>query len=249
MYTEVIFRPAGLAGQRIYPEQAREIVAKALDGVAANPLLFNRDANGRTLNVTIGHIKDGRGWGAAPSIVYDGGLGFIRIYGIGQTGSDVLQEETTKIFSALMKAHGITAVEMKRGKAEIEFTGHATLHRIRRLVVGKKPGVFYNDPITDDRIQSAIRRHIVGGLFTQADLIGGQMEGRVPLEDDIDILEGRPTKAVIIDKGLGVSAYQDLVIAMPIRLKGPWLAGHLRSRGYGMIRAVDPTRETRGAQA
>ena len=242
MYAEIIFRPNGLRSTRIYADQARSMVGKALDGVACNPLLFNRDANGKTLNEIHGHIKDGAGWALPPAVVYDGGLGFIRVYGIGQAGIDVVQSEAAKIFAGLMRDHGPVAIEMRTGKAVIEQTGYLVPHHIRWLVVGKTPKVCYTDPVSDARIQGVIRRHIVNGLLGQCALLGGDAGGSIPRDTDVEILEGEPTKALAIQNGVPVSAYRNVVFAMPVRLKGPWMAGHLRARGYGMIRAVDPTR-------
>lgn len=241
MYLEVIFRPQGLAGQRIWPDQARKLVAKACDGLDLAPALFNRGPNGKTLQGRYGDDRDGDGMGMPPAIVFDGGRGFIRLYGLGERGQALLGEAAPTLLRGLIRAQGATSFDMKAGACELEYKGYGVLHRIHLLVVSKKPGVIPREPATAEASSAAIRREITRGLIAQARWLGGSLEGQVPLDEDIDIVEGEPCPVPIQD-GIFAAAFKNVVFAMPVMAKGPWLAGHLRSRGYGMIRFLDPTR-------
>lgn len=241
MYRELILRPAGLSGRHIAPDEARRLLSEALGNAPIDPLIFNKDSQGRNLQARFGDDREGQGWGAAPAIAFDGGLGFLRLYGFGQNGCDVLATASPALMMALSNLHGPTAVSLSDGDVGIQYAGHGVLHRIRRLIVAKKPGNRVAGPVTDSGVIAAIRRQIIGGLSTQAHLCAPAALGSLPLDDDIDVLDGQPIP-IAVRPGIFVSAYKNVVISMPVRLRGPWLAGHLRSVGYGYVRPIDPTK-------
>jgi hypothetical protein len=237
MYSELILRPSGFANQVIYPDLARKFVAAALNGVAVDPALFARDADGRTLQGVMGHVKDGGGFGRAPKIVTDGGAGFLRIYGIGQDGSDLLIRHLGHIYASISQKYGPTVQELRQGQCRIDLTGYMTTHRIRLLVVNKRPHFRAQEIEGNEQAVNLIRRQIVAGLVSQAELVGCAQ--KLPRDEEIDVLEATPYP-IPIREGIFASGYKNVVFAMPSRLIGPWLAGHLRSRGYGFMRAQMP---------
>jgi len=241
VYRELILRPSGLSGKHIAPDEARRLLSEAIGNAAIDPLIFNKDAQGRNLQARFGDDREGQGWGAAPAIAFDGGLGFIRLYGFGQHGSDVLATASPTLMLALSKLYGPVSVSLAEGDVGIKPEGHGVLHRIRRLIVSKKPGRRIDGPVTEPSVIDAIRRQVIGGLTTQAHLCAPGALGAIPLDDAIEVLEGQPVP-IAIRPGIFVSAYKNVVISMPVRLRGPWLAGHLRSIGYGYVRPVDPTK-------
>lgn len=241
MYLEVIFRPSALTGRRLWSDQARKLVAEACHGEKLNPALFNRGDDGKTLQGRYGDDRNGEGMSRPPAIVFDGGHGFIRLYGLGASGREILSEAAPTILRALIRAHGPTSFDMQSGTCALEYKDYGVLHRVHVLLLSKKPGVVLRGPVTTERCRDAIRRQITRGLIAQARWLGGGLEGKVPLDEDIDILEGEPVPVPIQD-GIYAAAFKNVVFAMPLQAQGPWLAGHLRSRGYGLIRYLEPTR-------
>jgi hypothetical protein len=251
-YQEVIFRPLSMqaTAPTIWPDQARAMVGKALHGIEFDRRLFHHNADGTAIMGAFRSFRDASepsgwaGWSLPPIVLFDGGRGFVRLYGLGEEGSKLLRNETPKIFSGLVREHGPVAVDMREGENEIRYAGYAIPHRIRSLVVSKSPRVRYAGPVSDPRVCAVIRRQIAHGLEAQCELLG--MDARdVPRNEEIDILEGEPTGGVAIASGLPVSSYKNLVVSMPVRLVGPWTVGLLRSHGCGMIRAADPVSDRR----
>lgn len=240
MYLELIYRPRSLADQYLHPDQARRLVAAACDGLHL-PALFNRDDDGKTLQGRYGDDRDGEGAGVPPLVSFDGGKGYVRLYGLGAAGRDILMAAATPVLSALSRAHGPTTVALLEGECQIKATGHQILHRISRLVLFKRPGPARKALVTDPATRDALRRAIGHGLLAQARLLGGALEGSVPRDEEIEILEGLPCPVPIQPDILAVG-YKNLVVALPVRLIGPWQTGRLRSRGYGRIRPLNPTR-------
>ncbi len=254
MYAELILRPQRLAEQVIYPDQARKLVAAAVGAyapqgdprAAAFQRFFGRDEQGKTLQGRIGDDREGQGFGRAPEIVFDGGRGFLRVYGIGAAGAELLLTLSTDLYRAISAAHGVAQQQLNQGTCEIDrnVKGQMVPHRIRLMVASKRPGDRLGG-LESDRTLSLLRRHIAGGLISQSELLGRAMQ--IPRDEEIEILEGR-SYPVPIREGVIASGLKDVVFAMPCRLKGPWLAGHLRSRGYGFMRPVAPTsRASEGA--
>jgi len=234
MYNELILRPASLANQVIYPDQARKLLACALDGEPSiDPALFGRGPDGKTLQGCMGHIKDGTGFGRAPEIAFDGGSGFVRIFGIGEAGSALLIRHLGQIYASVARKHGPTAQALRQGQCEIQFTGYMVPHRIRTLIVNKRPKARAQPIEGNETAVALIRRQIVAGLTSQAEIVGEAQ--KIPDDASIEILSATPYSVPIRDAIYGAS-YKNVVFAIPARLNGPWLAGHLRSRGYGFMR-------------
>lgn len=234
MYTELILRPARLAKQAIHSDQARKIMAGVMDGDSSiDPALFGRGADGKTLQGSIGHIKDGTGFGMAPEIVFDGGLGFLRVYGIGHSGCNLLVRHLGQIYSSVSRQYGPTTQELRQGKCEIQSTGYMVPHHIRTLIVSKRPKTRAQSIEDHEDAVALIRRQIVAGLTSQADIVGDAQ--KIPDDASIEILSAMPY-AVPIRDAIYAASYKNVVFAIPARLNGPWLAGHLRSRGYGLMR-------------
>lgn len=244
MYTEVLLRPKSLEGQRVYPGDARRMVAKALDGdTAISPVLFGRDESGKTAGRRINHLPP-----VAP-IVFDGGTGFVRIYGVGQTGREVLMNDLGRIVSGLSSyTGGPVAMDLRKGDISFAPKGYRT-YRIARLAMAKQSKVRgekfftlwkrYNATGETEReaiFQEAvplIKGVIDTGLAAMADQNGIDL----PQNLDIKILSGELAVSRIHPGSPGhVGIVRNLCFSMLGHINGPWSVGHLRSYGFGLIR-------------
>lgn len=244
-YSEILFRRKDDA--RIYPDQARKLVAAACDGIDIDPAIFNRDASGKTISGTYGAEQDGEGFGIPPRIVFDGGRGYIRIYGLGHQGVKLLQSEAVKLFSALYK-QGFIGFEEKSGDLGIEYQGDNTpLYSIRCLVVARKPGAckpFVKTGL-EGEVAQKVGEIILRGMTGMARMLDEETEksSETPkleslIPNHVDLLEGDPFP-ILIKPGIWGAAYKDVLLTFPCKLTGPWHTGLLRSRGYGHIRAIN----------
>lgn len=249
MYKELLIFPESIKGQPMYPDTVRSLVSKACDGIAINPEIFARQADGKTIQRVFGHTADGEGFGAIPSICFGGGNGLIRLYGIGKSGRQILTESAGTILTAVSALLNNTPCrfEVKSGDCEIGDPDGGGF-KIRNLVVAKKR--YQYAEFAEKRMPTLvemtplIKRAIVRGIIGQAMMLdeetGSRHADRLPTDDmlDIKIFEGKPvfmpTKAGKKGCVLGV---QDLVFSMNLSLSGPWFVGHLRSRGFGLIQS------------
>lgn len=254
MYREFIFRPRSKSGERIYPEDARRLTAAALDGFGIDPGIFHRDEFGKTRQGVVEFM----GPGIQPGVVFDSGMGFIRLYGIGPAGADLLEAQASKILRGLTAALGPTSCEIKEGFCTLEDDPEkGSVYFIRKMVIAKKPvqiQKYFRTPI--EQVREDIARTIARGLLSTASLLDGQdlggkvdlkarnLVGRLPYEKSIVVKSGEPCP-VMIAPGVAASGYQHIEVFIPARISGPWQAGLLRSRGYGFIRLSNPNRERR----
>lgn len=244
MYKELLLFPDKLREQVVYPDVARKIVAQACDGHEIDPAIFARDAQGKTLQGRYGDDRKGEGFGLPPAIIFDGGMGFIRLYGIGATGTSLLSSQAMSLVSALSNHFGgPLRMEYKEGNCDLK-PSKPILYSVRRLVMAKKPSQlerFWKTNAVDRCAE--VRKELLSGLISQSrwldNELGGEsnLEGRIPADDALllDILEGESVP-VEIKPGVSGMAYKNLTFCTNLELSGPWLAGKLRSRGYGMIR-------------
>lgn len=258
MYRECIFRIRDKRDEIIYSSNARSIVASVLDGEKDVAAFFQRDELGKTLQGKVGF----NGPGFPPPIVYDGGKGFLRVYGFGSTGHELLDMATPKILRGLTKMFGATTCEMKEGyntisTSESDEQGH--VYTIRRMVVAKKVRTirkFFKTPISEVREEVA---HIIArGLYSTAATLDQEhlpasvnenarnLVSRLPYEKNIMIMDGTPCPVMIGDK-IPAAAYANVVFYAPVRMYGLWQAGFLRSRGFGLIRKINPNVDRRRA--
>ena len=244
MYKELLLFPEKLKGQSIYPDVARKIVAEACNGVSINPAIFARDAQGKTLQGRYGDDRQGEGMGVPSSIVFDGGLGFIRLYGIGQSGSDLLSDQAMLLITALSKHFGGPfRMEFKEGNCSLKMS-QPFMYTIRRLVMAKKAyqlDHFFGVSAVDRAAE--VKKEILRGLVSTArwldeDLEGQSMlESQIPHEDSIllDVLEGESVP-VEIKRGIPAAAFKNVTFCTNLDISGPWSVGKMRSRGYGLVR-------------
>ena len=251
-YLELLFRRPddGL----IYPDQARQLVALACDGIDIDPGIFARDASGKTLNGFYGQHTgvDGQpGISIPPRIVFDGGRGFIRLYGLGKAGAALLQAQAPKLFAALY-AHGFRSFDAKEGAMGIAWkdSGALPFYAIRTLVVAKKPAQcqrYIKAPLEGD-VAEQVKASILRGLAGVAQMLDEELMacGKSPMHlgampDTVEVLEGEPCP-VSINSGITAAGYKNLLLHFPCKFSGPWVTGMLRSRGYGLMRAINPNR-------
>lgn len=251
-YSELLFRRPD--DDAIYPDQARKLVATACDGKDINPGIFARDEAGKTLSGFYGEhtgLDGQRGIGLPPRIVFDGGRGFVRLYGLGKTGAALLQAEAPKLFTALY-AQGFRTFEAKEGAMGIAWKDDGVLpfYAIRKLVVAKKPAQcqqFIKAPL-EGEVAEQVKASILRGLAGMAQMLDEELmaDGKAPVHlgsipDTVEVLEGEPCP-VQIKPGLTAAGYKNLLLHFQCKFSGPWTTGLLRSRGYGLMRTINPTR-------
>lgn len=250
MYKELLIFPDGLRDQMVYPDVARELVAEAADAFPVNPLIFNRMPDGKTVQGTYGSAEDGEGWGIPPRIFFGGGRGFIRITGLGAAGAALLEAEAATIGTAVaMKLGTPYSFKMNEGECEVKRS-RPHLYRVKQLVLSKKTAAMNAHKSADGRftrnsVEPLIRRAVIGGIISQARFLDEQCHGPAVMEAEIGtddmlglrILEGEVVIGKIKkDARVHALIVTNLVFSVDLELKGPWLSGLLRSRGYGLIR-------------
>ena len=250
MYSELIIRPKALENQIIYPDIARKLVGEALDGITVSPLLFNRQADGKTIQGRYWHEDKNHitaKMGLPPVVTFDGGMGFIRIYMIGIAGRELMSESASVIASAIAKhVGGPYSFAMNEGMCTIEPRETPVLYSARKLVMTKEPAKSQRYfKIAPTEVSDDIRRVLLRGLISQARWLDENSNGAcnleylIPHEDSLGffIAEGESCPILINDKNYA-AGYSKLAFSMQLELMGPWSAGNLRSRGYGQIRKL-----------
>lgn len=249
-YSELLFRRND--DQLIYPDDARRMVASACDGVEIDPAIFTRDETGKTLSGVYGSLSDGDGYGVPPRIVFDGGPGYVRMYGIGTAGSSLLRAQAPKLFAA-MYSKGFRSIEDKSGEMSLKWLddGSPTLYAMRYLIVAKKPNQcqrYIKAPLTGD-VRERVGQVILRGLCGVARMLDEERmeKGLAPVylsavPSSLMLLEGTPCP-IQIQPGIKAAAYKNVLLTLPCKLNGPWVTGLLRARGFGLIRLVNPTRK------
>lgn len=259
MYSEFMVWPASLKDDIVYPEEARRLVALACDGKNIAPEIFNRDASGKTRQGAFGHTADGEGYGKPPLVMFGGGKGLIRLYGLGATGSELLLSQSPRIATALSE-HLKTAYRFTIQQGQCRILGddgpllRPVSYRIKTLVIAKKrpdiDAILQGDQPTLEKLTPFIERHIVRGIIGQSRFLDDDCatpvvrEGAIPRDETlaIRVTAGKPCWVPIVVKdgrnsvhALGV---RNLEFSMRLSLDGPWAVGALRSRGFGMIRGA-----------
>lgn len=247
MYRELIFRQGAGKRERIYPEDARKLVAAACDDLSINPLIFNRGSDKKTVSGLYGDPNDEAGFGVPPKVLFDAGEGYLRIYGVGQAGAALLDEAAPTLFGALYR-RGFLGVDRKDGEMQISSVHEKLrLYAIRRLIVAKRPAAcakFIKAPIQS--VATEISSVILRGLAGVARMLDDELtaaglppsyEAALPYR--IEVLEGEPIP-IPIKPGVLAAGYKNVLFAMPTKLSGPWATGRLRSRGYGFVRLRNP---------
>jgi len=250
MYSELIIRPKALSETIVYPETARKMIAEALDGVAVPKLFFNRHDNGQTIGDRYHHPDANHpiaGAAKPPVISFDGGKGFVRIFGLGEPGRTLINEVAPIVSSAIAKHVGGTyGFNLNEGMCQIENRNNPILYSIRRIVATKNLIIGDHFKNKDPRdVSDSLRRIILSGLISQARWLdensGGasNLESLIPDEESsgFHIADGRQVPIAIKAKNYAFG-FADLTFSMNLRLEGPWQAGKLRSHGYGRIRKV-----------
>jgi hypothetical protein len=196
----------------------------ALDGEPTNKALFWRSDGGKTIN-------------SPPAIIFDGGIGVLRVLGFGHDARQIVLEHAGLILDAMTKQFGPCTIHVSNRHCELVPSSNQ-IYRVRVMVAAKKPGRFAL-PLDDAGAVALVRKRIADALSQQAELLG-ESGAALPDESEIDILAGRPAR---IPKEMGgtrvlFSAYKDVVFSAPCLLRGPWYVGLLRSHGYGFVRRM-----------
>lgn len=255
MFVELLLRPASLEGQRIFPLDARRLVAKALDGHGVKEAFF-----GRQVQRLPGKENDGHQ--PLTPIVFDGGKGFIRIYGIGKEGGDLLTDEMGKIVRAVASAtNSATSTELRQGNHLRKNHDWIVTYHIAKLVLSKtgknsKNPVHANTRRTrcctffDAKNELAalvptITSVIDKGIACFAENIDAEnldpdcLGDGLPRKMFIEVHEGTPEVSQIHpDRPGHALVIRNLKFSMLGDLYGPWSVGHLRSHGCGLLKKV-----------
>ena len=249
MYSELLLRPSSMVNQRIYPRDARRIVASALDGQSINPVLFGHKVA----------APEGQGGGHLPlvPVVFDGGTGFIRIYGIGEEGSSVLLDEMGKIVRAVSSKLGCPVrADMRQGDHLRKKADRMVTYFIAKLAIAKT-GKNRNAPHKAraeefvaagsdiSKLMPLITSVIDKGIVCMAENLDKERKdpesilSTLPHDMAIRIHEGEPSITRIHSDRPG-HAYimRNLKFSMLGDLYGPWSVGQLRSHGCGLIKKI-----------
>lgn len=238
-YASLTFRRSDLSP--IACNEARQMTALAANG-AISPRIFARGSDGETINTP-------------PRIVFAGGHGMIRIHGLGIAGSLHLMEERASLAKALYK-QGFRTCEVQEGQMSMDWAEERPgLYNIGKLVVAKKPkhcGQYIRTALNDE-LKAKCAEIVLTGLSTLATMLDDELieYNQKPtycrdLPGHVEVLDGAPTK-VIIRPGIWGAAYGGVLVQVPRKLNGPWCVGQLRSRGFGLMQRVNPTKPRRTA--
>jgi len=250
MYKELLISLPRALNRKLFPDEARALVARAVDGYPVDPLLFHRQPDGKTMQGCYGFAREGEGWGIPPLIAFGGGYGGIRLTGLGRQGAELLAVQTRLVIEALSAYLGAPCrYRFNDGDCRLAYSS-PRLYQIDQLVVSKKNRRSFRYREADGRtfllssIRPLIQRAIVGGLISQARFLdrhsrSPSLESEIGTDEmlGLQLLAGRPLIGNI-KKGARADALvvRNLVFSLDMELHGPWFAGHLRSRGCGLIR-------------
>ena len=243
MYKELLIHPECLREKSVLPWCARQLAAAACDAFPVDPAIFQRGADGKNLQAVYGRVDDGEGWGVPPKIFFGGGKGFLRITGLGEEGVRLLDAEAATLATAIANYLGSPyTFRLNQGECTVSRS-RPTLYRINNLALSKKMPVINahrgsnGNKCTLESVEPLIRRAIIGGIVSQARYLG--LEREIGTDDmlGLRILDGAPTMMRIKKEvRLHALVVGNLVFSIDLDLNGPWLAGTLRSRGFGLIR-------------
>jgi hypothetical protein len=244
-----------LQGQPVYPDSARSAVAAATRSFDVDPLIFNRQPDGKTVQGCYGNRRDNEGWGIPPLIVFGGGIGCIRIIGLGLTGSQLLSKQAHIIATAL-SVHYRTLYKFKMYAGMCSLArAQPKIYHIRELVISKKnrtiDALKSGGAFTLDSVAPLIRRSIIGGLISQARFLDEsssqsstglpflQLESQIGTDETLGLalISGKPAIGQIKTSPAAYALIiKHLKFAIDLEIGGPWYSGHLRSKGMGRIR-------------
>ena len=255
MYSELLLRPTALQGQRIYPLDARRLVAKATDGKGVSEAFF-----GRQVKRLAGKENDGR-FSMIP-VIFDGGNGFIRIFGIGREGSDLLTEEMGKIVKSVASSLNCAVpVELRQGHHLRKNADRIVPYHIAKLALSKtgkngnatmrKRYETFREAGNDiKKLEPMIKEIITNGIVQFAEDIDSEqadpsrITDNIPHDLVIKIHEGTPSISRIHPDSPGHAVIiRNLKFSMLGDLYGPWSVGHLRSHGCGLIKKLAGDRD------
>lgn len=244
LYTELILRPKTMAEQTVYPREARRLLAKALDGFTVSPQLFGRDATGKTMGTRVNRRPP------LVPVIFNGGKGFLRLYGVGDEGREVLRNDMGTIVTALSRhTEGQVILEIKEGKF-IHKPGMPRSYRINRLALGKHGKVrgdklfaaweqSHNSTTQEGKMAAlrSISPVIKETLDWYLDGAADQLGIDLPRDLDINVVDGELVlDRIHADRPGHVVCIKNLRFFLNGELYGPWAAGHLRGHGFGLIR-------------
>lgn len=246
MYSELILRPAAMADTRIFPIDARRLVAKAMDGDAMSDALFGR-AEPPQGRVPFGEF-------APVPIVFDGGKGFIRIYGVGRRGAEMLQDGMGRIHRAVSKlTNTATKAEFREGIHQRQRGESMVTYHIAKLGLAKpgkerikafqgangalvKPSLEAITPMVKEIIDRGIMDMAMHLDRESSDAL---LVPHIPRDLRITIHEGETgIQRIHPDRPGHVMIVRNLKFSMLGLLQGPWSVGHLRSHGCGLLKLV-----------
>lgn len=250
MYSELLLRPASMSDQRIYPLDARRLVASALDGQPIREAFFGRQVARPAGKDHDGHLP-------LTPIIFDGGMGFVRIYGIGEEGANLLLDEMGKIVRAVSEKMGCpVSADIRQGSHLRKHPDRLVTYFIAKLALAKT-GKNRNDPYKAraeecqaagndlNKLLPMITAVIDKGVVSQAENLDSEGKdperilATLPRDLVIRVHEGTPSISRIHKDRPG-HAYiiRNLKFTMLGDLYGPWSVGQLRAHGCGLIKKL-----------
>lgn len=246
VYRELLIFPKALEGKPMRADEARTLIGTAIGSEAVPPLLFGRDESGALLQPVIPG-KNRHEENSAPAVTFGGGKGLLRVIGIGREGADAVTAATGVIMMAVSRyLKTACSFKVNEGRHTARCSMPST-YLIRDLCVSKKADIINQYRDFDGHFSLAgitplIRRALINGLVSSARKADGgclsPLEAEIPSDSalGIRVLSGRPYFAPIVPQGRSSALFVGmLTFALNMDLGGPWTAGHLRSRGYGLI--------------
>lgn len=250
MYTELLLRPASMADQRIYPLDARRLVATALDGEPVREAFFGRQVRRPAGKEYDGHLP------LCP-IVFDGGKGFIRIYGYGHEGANLLLDEMGKLVRAVSTKMGCpVSANIRQGSHLRKQPDRLVTYFIAKLALaksGKQRDNSYKARAEEflatgndlQKLMPMITAVIDKGIVSQAENLDNEGKdperilATLPRDLVIRVHEGTPSMTRIHNDRPGHAfIIRNLKFSMLGDLYGPWSVGHLRAHGCGLLKKM-----------
>jgi hypothetical protein len=262
-YTEVRLHILEQSSEILSGENARGVFGRIMDGSA--PEFFGHLPAGSNLpqeyrRVSRTHVAGHPDPSMPHPFSFRGGKGKASIIAFGRTAQDKL---STRLISMPGKAKTILGpVRMEINSGDISVTPHKpTMYYISNLAIARRPETInalrpkIGSPIEVEGSMDSIKRCILEGLMTQAtylDLDNAQTyiegSGQRPPDRlmtyideysmDCDILSVGHMSIVLVNKGenhKAVAVAHQVVFALDVEIKGPWMAGYMRNSGFGLI--------------
>ena len=246
MYRDLLIFPAGQKQRRFHHQDVRDLIAASTDAYPVDPILFRREQEGRHHVIRYPDIGADGGVAAPPPVTFGGGLGYLRVRGIGKEGAQAVLKNAPFIGSAISDYFDgdLYTFKFAEGPCYIE-PSRPLIYACPMLLMVNRPSVMARlagseRKLTLESVDASVRKVMINSVLAQARYLdtqdGGNRESVIGTDDmlGLRVLEGSPLM-VKVKHGVHFAAVRDLVFSINLDLKGPWYAGARRSQGYGQL--------------